>query len=339
MAGQAERVVRILVVDYDASTRRLLSAALSSGDLYQVVTVRNAAEALAALQGGPGFDLLLTDLALPRMSGMELVRRVRQAGSGIPIIVLTSVLTDGSIAGALEAGADDYLQKPVDLHSLRAAVADLLDIYRGRKIAVPTGGSSPQQAGKAAGTAVRHLAEGTFVELVAPTSTAQAERFQRFAERVLPASLSEKERSELRLALEEIVRNAIEWGNQNNPAKVMRLSYCLLPDRITFRIEDQGGGFDAASLKDPSLDPAAHIQERRISGKRMGGWGIFLARKMVDEVAFNERGNVVFLTKRFAHSAPLVAGDRDAPREGAAPAKRRRGTTTLFRKGARLIRR
>jgi len=341
MAGLAERPVRILVVDNDAPTRRLLFAALSSESLYEVVTARNAEEALAVFQSSPGFDLLLTELALPQMSGTELARRVRQAGSSIPVILLTSMRTDGTIAAALEAGADDYLQKPVDLRKLRAAVAELLDLQRHKTAAAS--GSNPHLAGNATVSAVRNLNEGTFVELIAPTNSAQAERFQRFAERVLPGSLTDKERGELRLALEEIVRNAIEWGNQNNPAKVMRLSYCLLADRITFRIEDQGGGFDASSLKDPSLDPAAHIRERRVSGKRMGGWGIFLARKMVDEVTFNARGNVVFLTKYFQRSPAAfepaavepAAGqaEPEAPRAGP-----RRRTTRLLRKTTRLLR-
>jgi len=343
MGGPAERPVRILVVDDDAATRRLLSAALSSESLYEVITARNAEEALAIFQSSPGFDLLLTDLALPRMSGMELARRLRQADAELPIVVLTGTLTDGSIAAALEAGADDYLQKPVDLRKLRSSVADLIDLQRHKKTAAAAG-LSAQRAGSSAVSAVRNLNEGTFVELIAPTSSAQAERFQRFAERVLPASLSDKERGELRLALEEIVRNAVEWGNQNNPAKVMRLSYCLLADRITFRIEDEGGGFDASSLKDPSLDPAAHIRERRTSGKRMGGWGIFLARKMVDEVTFNRRGNIVFLTKYFQHQpaqAVPVAGQTGQTGQAipAIPAALpHRDTTRVLRKTTRLLR-
>jgi len=346
-----ERPVRILVVDDDAPTRRLLSAALSLENLYEVLTARNGAEALALIQSSPGFDLLLTDLALPQMSGTELASRIRQSGSQMPVIVLTSMLTDRSIAAALEAGADDYLQKPVDLRKLRAAVADLVDLYRGKESAAAGWPGAPQAGGAAAGPApasVRNVGEGTFVELVSPTNDAQAERFQRFAELVLAASMAEKERSELRLALEEIVRNAIEWGNQNNPAKAIRLSYCLLADRITFRIEDEGGGFDPSALRDPSLDPNAHIRERRASGKRIGGWGIFLARKMVDEVTFNPRGNVVFLTKYFRCALPAcgaapsqAASGQAAPAQAAPdvpPADPVRRATRVLRNTTRLLR-
>lgn len=301
-----ERPVRILVVDDDAPTRRLLSAALASEGLYEVITARDADEAQKFYENSPGFDMILTDLNMPVVTGLELIEKIRALGSTIPILILTSLTSDQTIARALETGADDYLQKPVDLRELRSAVAYSIDRYRTRQDAAEAAAVAEMNASSPPfvdvpenrpTTAVRNLDEGTFVEFTTLNDPSVTERFQRFAERILGGSLTTKERGELRLALEEIVRNAIEWGNKNDPTKKLRLSYCLLLDRITFRVEDEGKGFDPASLKDPSLDPRAHIQERRASGKRMGGWGIFLARKMVDEVTFNRKGNVVFLTK------------------------------------------
>ncbi|MCY3023324.1 MAG: response regulator [Planctomycetota bacterium] len=339
-----DRPVRILVADDDAPTRRLLSAALSLEGLYEVVTARDGAEALKIYHDSPGFDLVLTALAMPAMSGFELTEKIRALGSDIPILVLSSLTTDQSIASALEAGADDYLQKPVDLRKLRAAVAELIDRYRSRRAARPAGagGGAAQPAGGRREPVVRNVESGTFVELTSLTDTHLAERFQRFAERALAMCLSDRERSELRLALEEIVRNAIEWGNQNDPTKELRLSYCLLPDRITFRVEDEGAGFNPTALKDPSVDPQAHIRERRASGKRMGGWGIFLAKKMVDEVTFNSRGNVVFLTK-YLRRGGSIAGAVPAPPANdtavlAAPPMPQRRTTRLLRKTTRLLR-
>jgi serine/threonine-protein kinase RsbW len=230
----------------------------------------------------------------------------------------------------------------VDLRKLRTSVSDLVERYRERRASGKPAAAADAAPPLRTPSAVRNVQEGTFVELTSRTSELQAERFQRFAERVLVASLTDKERSELRLALEEIVRNAIEWGNQNDPNKALRLSYCLLNDRITFRVEDEGTGFDPTVLKDPSLNPAAHIRERRTSGKRMGGWGIFLARKMVDEVTFNRKGNVVFLTK-YLHRGDVEAdGDAPQPGAGAAPAgppiAPTRRTTRLLRKTTRLLR-
>jgi DNA-binding response OmpR family regulator/anti-sigma regulatory factor (Ser/Thr protein kinase) len=334
-----DQPVRLLVVDDDAPTRRLLSAALASENLYEVVTARSVEEALAFYYSSAGFNLIITDLNMPQTSGIELIHKIRNGGASIPILVLSSIQSDQSIAQALEAGADDYLQKPVDLRELRGTVAYLLERYlksresaadRESQVNFPSGDPVAQ-------TLVRNFEEGTFVELSGLSDPVQAERFQRFANRVLSSFLAEKERGELRLALEEIVRNAIEWGNRNDPNKKLRLSYCLLTDRITFRVEDEGKGFDPTGLKDPSLNPQAHIHERRASGKRMGGWGLFLARKMVDDVTFNRKGNIVFLTKYLRRNSN---GSQVPPTESSSDLVilPRRRSTRLLRKTTRLLR-
>jgi anti-sigma regulatory factor (Ser/Thr protein kinase) len=90
-----------------------------------------------------------------------------------------------------------------------------------------------------------------------------------------------------------------------------------LPDRVTFRIEDEGDGFDHSGLADPSLDPVRHISERRATGKRMGGWGVFLTRKMMDEVTYNPKGNIVFLTKFLNRNSSGVENNNVAEASGA----------------------
>ncbi len=302
------RPLRILVVDDDAPTRRLLSAALTSEGLYEVVTARAVDEALHVFVNSADFDLLVVDLKMPSGSGLELLRQIRVAGHTLPVLILSSERTDQSLAEALECGASDYLPKPVNLHQLRRAVAYFLEQPR----PAPPVGTAPISTASASAVGAE---DGTFVEFTSLNSAAMAERFQCFAERVLGDSLGAKERGDLRLALEEIVHNAIEWGNANDPNKRLRLSCYRKSDRITIRVEDEGPGFDPTLLKDPSIDPQRHIQERRSSGKRMGGWGIFLARKMVDEVTFNRRGNVVFLTKYLRElRAPKTESSRTSRR-------------------------
>ncbi len=293
----ATTTTRILVVDDDAATRRLLAAALGAD--FQIVCAASADEALEQLKPPSQFSLVISDLTMPSVSGSELIERVRALNNSVPFLVLSAMQTDKSVARAMQLGADDYLQKPIDLKDLRRSVASLIARFAARP-QVPVEERKAGDSSYVSGlrkSSVRTIDDGTFVELTAPTDPMQAERFQRFAERLLSSTLSEKERHNMRLALEEILRNAIEWGNKNDQSKQLKLSYCLLPDQIVFRIEDEGAGFDHARLKDPSLDPQAHIKERRASGKRMGGWGVFLTRKVMDEVTYNPKGNVVFLTK------------------------------------------
>jgi CheY-like chemotaxis protein len=343
-----DRPIRLLVVDDDAPTRRLLSAALSGEGVYEVVTARSGDEALAIYQGSPDFDLIISDLTMPGMPGLEFISKLRTLNCQSPLLVLSSMQTDQSVARALETGADDYLQKPVDLRELRRAVAFLVDQSSERKQSVngENEGEVPPPV-----PAVTNLESGTFVELTAPTESPQVERFQRFVDRLLSTTLNEKERQDLHLALEEIVRNAKEWGNQSDEKKKIRLSYCLMPDRITFRVEDEGEGFNPEALSDPSVDPAAHIESRRASGKRMGGWGIFLTRKVMDEVTYNRKGNVVFLTKylRRGGLTAMISNTQptsqvsleQAPIPAPAPVlpnKPLRRNTRMLRKTTRLLR-
>jgi two-component system response regulator MprA len=114
----------MLVVDDDAAVRRSLSVALTR-DGYEVVPAASGSEALAAATAGR-FDLLLLDVAIPEPNGLEICRRLRAAGDGTPILMVTARdLVDDRVAG-LDAGADDYLVKPFALAELRARVRALL---------------------------------------------------------------------------------------------------------------------------------------------------------------------------------------------------------------------
>jgi serine/threonine-protein kinase RsbW len=111
--------------------------------------------------------------------------------------------------------------------------------------------------------------------------------------------MSEEVREDVRLAVEELGRNAVEWGNKFDHHKRVRLSYRLFDDRIVFRIEDEGEGFLPEAVPDPSIDPIAHVERRAREGKRHGGFGIHIVKSMMDAVEYNEKGNVVEMTKYF----------------------------------------
>jgi len=291
---------RVLIVDDDAVTRLLLQTVLNTQ--YELTIASGCNEALDIVREQPPFDLIVTDITMPDNSGIFLVSQVRLNGGTMPILVLSAMQAEQHVPAALAAGADDYLQKPADLKVLRKAVAELLERAKRDK-------EQPRAKRPASGstTAVSSLEDGSFVELTAVNDPSEANRFERFVERVLPSAITRADRDAIRLALEEIVQNAMEWGNRNDPSKQIRLSYFLMADRITFRVEDQGEGFKPQTLNDPSANPQQHIAQRMASGKRMGGWGIFMTRKVVDEVTFNPRGNVAFLTKFFSHVKPLEA--------------------------------
>lgn len=118
---------RILVVDDIPANVRLLEAVLASNG-FDVVAASSGSEAIEAIEAQAP-DLVLLDVQMPGMSGYDVCRRVRQdeANAFLPIVMVTSSDTEDRIV-AIEAGADDFVQKPFNQHELLARVRSLLRI-------------------------------------------------------------------------------------------------------------------------------------------------------------------------------------------------------------------
>ncbi len=115
---------RVLVVDDEAKMRRLLELSLKNMG-HAVVQAVDGEAAVRAFDDGP-FDLVLTDLRMPRMDGIDLLRALRERGEDVPVIVLTAF---GSIESAVEAmklGASDYIIRPFEMDTVELAVARAL---------------------------------------------------------------------------------------------------------------------------------------------------------------------------------------------------------------------
>jgi CheY-like chemotaxis protein len=115
---------RILVVD-DNPLNQIVAKAMLARDGHDVVVVSDGVEALAAVQER-SFDLVLMDMQMPVMDGLEATRRIRLLDTPvqrIPIIALSANVLTEHIAGCREAGMDDYLAKPIDRSALRQAIA------------------------------------------------------------------------------------------------------------------------------------------------------------------------------------------------------------------------
>lgn len=93
----------------------------------------------------------------------------------------------------------------------------------------------------------------------------------------------------LRTALAEALANAITYGNRGDPARVVRVRVELAADAVRIHVTDEGEGFDADGVPDPT-EPE--------NLERENGRGLFVMRHLVDHVTFNERGNGVCLTLR-----------------------------------------
>lgn len=276
---------RILVVEDDRSVRKMLVDLLSREEGYQVEQAGDGREALDKLQAdGFRYDAVLTDLMMPVMDGLELLKAVAAKEPRLPVVVVTAVRNQKEILECLKNGAWDYVTKPFDIRHVRSTVHRAV---RARS----TNALSPGEMQVSA-----NLRD--WVELTASTDVEYLGRFRKFTEVLLGSRLPDETREDIRLAIEEIGRNAIEWGNRGDRAKKIRLSYCLFPDRLVIKIEDEGEGFIPENLDDPSVDPVAHIRKRREDGKRLGGYGVYIVRKVMDEVIYSKKGNSVIMTKR-----------------------------------------
>ena len=110
---------RILVVDDEPPIRRLLRTGLDTQG-YEVTDAATGSAALAALDGKP--DLMILDLGLPDMQGLDVLRILRERGSTLPVLILSSREDEGGKVAAFDLGADDYVTKPFGMNELLARV-------------------------------------------------------------------------------------------------------------------------------------------------------------------------------------------------------------------------
>ena len=153
---------RILVIDDDRSLLRALTIALSARG-NEVVVARAAAEGIAQVSLTTP-DVVILDLGLPDMDGVEVCRRIRQ-WTQVPIIVLSAAASEGRKVTALDAGADDYVTKPFGMAELEAR----LRVALRRSARTAPGAPSELAVGRVVVDLVHHMAllDGAPLDLTA----------------------------------------------------------------------------------------------------------------------------------------------------------------------------
>lgn len=115
---------RILVVDDEASIREVLSKTLALAE-YDVDVANDGQSALERLRAAE-YDLLITDLKMPGVDGLTVIREVRRSNPGMPIIIVTGYSTESSAIEAINLGVSGYLTKPFRVPRILAAAAKAL---------------------------------------------------------------------------------------------------------------------------------------------------------------------------------------------------------------------
>ncbi len=274
-------VQRILVVDDDRSTRHLMRMQLRSAG-YVVETAADGAAALARIRR-KRFDLVLLDVWMPGMDGLELLARLRDEPSQPKVVVMTADDTSATLLRAIRQRAYRYVTKPVEPKQLNELVGSVLaSRSEARPIEVVS-------------------ARPDWVELIVPGDRESAERIQEFLAR-LDSDLPAEVRASVGQAFRELLMNAIEWGARLDPNQSVRIA-CLRTRRmLLYRIADPGKGFSFEGLahsavSNPADQPTQHALTREAKGLRPGGFGLLMTRAIVDELLYNEAHNEVVFIK------------------------------------------
>ena len=133
---------RILIVDDEPNVRLVLQTALESVG-YQVSGAGDGQRAFEQLrERDGGFDLILLDLQMPKMNGMELLAQLRDSGIMVPVVILTAHGSIPEAVSAMKLGAIDFLTKPITPEVLRRVVAEVIE-----RDVMATGTGRPVEAG------------------------------------------------------------------------------------------------------------------------------------------------------------------------------------------------
>ena len=246
-----------------------------------VCIARNSAEAEAILRNHP-YPIVLVDSHLADGCGFELIRRIKKNFPRTSVAVLARQKEIDSILKGLESGADYYLPMPIEADALKEMV-DILLNYRLHTSRVNVVSSIPG-----------------LHEFILSSSEDSALKFRSFLDALLKNVTDDASRHSILQAVEELVNNAIEWGNKYQMDQLIRISIFITGTRFIVQVQDAGEGFDVQKvLQDlERMDAEKIIEKRMREGKRPGGIGLRLIKEAAERMTYNQKGNSIIVCFR-----------------------------------------
>ena len=290
----------ITVIDDEEQIRQVLDKKLSQLG-YNIIPFEEAEDLVSLLKKEEtNIDLVITDIKLKRMDGIELLRQVKAMNDTIPVLLITG---QGDIEDAIQAlryGASDFIRKPFDLNEITSSVNSILRVKREEQLS--------EKAAQYMMYEKRHF------EIPIDTTICNVISYL-LTKDLTPSGLFNRATSQnILLALREAIDNAMIHGNleitseiieneglkmfyqkvddrKNNEKYINRkvtIYYELDTDFVEYIVEDEGPGFDYNILPDPR-DPENFFKN--------SGRGLLIIRTLMDEVDWNDKGNMIRLRK------------------------------------------
>ena len=296
----------VLVVDDSAVDRRLAGGILEKMSAVSVDYAANGAEALTKIERSPP-DVVITDLQMPEMDGLELTGAIRDSFPLVPVILMTAHGSEEIAVAALARGAASYVPKSKLAQELPETVESVLAV------------SKADRHNERLGDCLYRTANEFVLDNDSALVFPLVDHCQRLVTKM--KLCDETGRIRVGIALEEALLNALYHGNLELSADELRdarsamvasgktngnmvddrrrqAPYCdrrihfqvsVSSDEAQFVIRDEGPGFNPASVPDPT-DPA--------NLERESGRGLLLMRSFMDDVTYSSSGNQVTLVKR-----------------------------------------
>jgi anti-sigma regulatory factor (Ser/Thr protein kinase)/CheY-like chemotaxis protein len=276
---------KLLLVDPDRGVDDLLKQAVPS-DNWEIERAADNETALALVKASP-FDLVMTGQETTGRDDVELLRKLRMIRPHVRMIILTATSTPADVIASLREHAFSYFRAPFDS-------VQLADVVR-QAISEPCWDDGIEVIS----------ATPEWIRLMARCTLVTADRLVQFLRQ---ADVPEAEKEDLAAAAHEILLNAMEHGGKFDPNHYVEIDYLRTKRAVACRVKDPGQGFSFEELQHAAVgnspdDLLRHVAVREDKGIRPGGFGIMMAKKMVDELIYNESGNDVILIK---YLKPLV---------------------------------
>jgi len=309
LANESE--ITVLVVDDAAIDRRMSGAIIEQNLGWRVTYAEDGAAALVSMERQIP-RLVLTDLRMPGMNGLELVAAIRAKFPSVPVVLMTAFGNEEIAVQALRQGAASYVPKKSQDHDLVPTLEQVV---------------AAAQVERRQQRLLERLSKNESCFILENDRSLVPAVVKHVQEYLVRLQLCDQtERTRIGIALEESLLNAIFHGNLETSSELrqqnedhyyqladqrrqqppyrdrqVHFTFKLTRNEAVFSIRDEGLGFDPSTLPDPS-DPE--------NLSRVGGRGLLLIRTFMDEVTFNKEGNQITLVKR--RNRPFAQASRES---------------------------